>query len=122
MAQPHDPDTAALEESGRTQLIAGTALLTTGGIMTAAGIGLIIAGTVMSGTCASYDDHTHHTTYGSCGDGTLAFAGAVTLFLGMVAFAPGGALKDSGERDLMAARMSRRWGCHLPFMPVEPSR
>jgi len=114
----------ALEESGHNKKTLGAVLQTAGGLLAFTGATLLVAASWSDdGACSRNDDHgtwviQSYTTGGpsgsratpqpSCGDGTLAFAGGITLLFGVVMILPGVALSQSGIVELARARRLRR--------------
>jgi hypothetical protein len=120
---------AELEESGHHKKTTGAVLQTVGGIVAFTGATMLVAASWSDdGSCSRYDDHTTWAVQSytspssstgspagtrtapppSCGDGTLAFAGGLTLLLGVAMILPGVAISQSGIGDLARAKQLRR--------------
>jgi hypothetical protein len=115
----------ALEQQGRHHKTVGAVLQTMGGILAFTGAALLVASSWSDdGSCIHNDSNNwavqsyttpgpstgSRTTVGppSCGDGNLAFAGGMTLLLGVAVILPGVAISQSGVTELQQARQLRR--------------
>jgi hypothetical protein len=106
----------ALEHGARRRRAGGIALLSSGAVLAAAGVGLLIASYWADDvSCVRY--YGYYGNSWTCRNATLAFAGGTTLVLGVAGLIPGIALYYTGTHELAQARALRRG----PAWSVRPS-